>query len=127
MRKAPRRRAGVTANELTREPLQAKLGLGASTKEPVRCDMSGVVVATRYGGPDVLSVIDVPTPEPGRGEVRIAVRAAGVNPIDHKMYSGQLGADPAKLPLRLGNEAAGVVTAVGTHATGPAGPIAVGD
>jgi NADPH2:quinone reductase len=89
--------------------------------------MSEVVVATGYGGPEVLSVIDVPTPEPGRGEVRIAVRAAGVNPIDHKTYSGQLGTDPSNLPLRLGNEAAGVVTAVGTDATGPAGPNAVGD
>jgi NADPH:quinone reductase-like Zn-dependent oxidoreductase len=89
--------------------------------------MSEVVVAAGYGGPEVLSMIDVPTPEPGGGEVRIAVRAAGVNPIDHKTYSGQFGTDPAKLPLRLGNEAAGVVTAVGTDATGPAGPIAVGD
>jgi NADPH:quinone reductase len=89
--------------------------------------MSEVVVATGYGGPEVLSVIDVPTPEPGRGEVRITVRAAGVNPMDHKMYSGQLGTDPAKLPLRLGLEAAGVVSAVGTDATGPAGPIAPGD
>jgi NADPH:quinone reductase-like Zn-dependent oxidoreductase len=89
--------------------------------------MSEVVVAAGYGGPEVLSVIDVPTPEPGGGEVRIAVRAAGVNPIDHKTYSGQFGTDPAKLPLRLGNEAAGVVTAVGADATGPAGPIAVGD
>ena len=42
--------------------------------------MSAVVVATAYGGPEVLSVIDVETPEPGPGEVRVAVRAAGVNP-----------------------------------------------
>jgi NADPH:quinone reductase len=89
--------------------------------------VSDVVVATGYGGPEVLSVIDVPTGEPGPGEVRIAVRAAGVNPIDYKLYSGAFGADPGSLPMRLGVEAAGVVTAVGSDATGPAGAIAPGD
>lgn len=89
--------------------------------------MSQAVVASAYGGPEVLSVIDVDVPEPGPGQVRIAVRAAGVNPFDHKMYSGAFGADPAKLPMRLGAEAAGVVTAVGADATGPAGPVRVGD
>ncbi|MFI8073494.1 zinc-binding alcohol dehydrogenase family protein [Streptomyces sp. NPDC086033] len=89
--------------------------------------MSEAVVASAYGGPEVLSVIDVTVPEPGPGQVRIAVRAAGVNPFDHKMYSGAFGTDPAKLPMRLGAEAAGVVTAVGADATGPAGPVQVGD
>lgn len=89
--------------------------------------MSAVVVATGFGGPEVLSVIDQPPGEPGAGEVRIAVRAAGVNPFDYKVYSGMFGRDPAELPLRLGFEAAGVVTAVGPDAVGPAGPIAVGD
>ncbi len=89
--------------------------------------MSAVVVATAYGGPEVLSVVDVPTPEPGPGEVRLAVRAVGVNPIDFKSYSGAFGADPSALPKRLGAEAAGVVTAVGEGAAGPAGPIRVGD
>ncbi|GHF13353.1 putative oxidoreductase [Streptomyces spiralis] len=89
--------------------------------------MSEAVVASAYGGPEALSVIDVEVPEPGPGEVRIAVRAVGVNPFDYKMYSGAFGADPAKLPMRLGAEAAGVVTAVGADATGPAGPVRVGD
>ncbi|MFD3619487.1 zinc-binding alcohol dehydrogenase family protein [Streptomyces sp. NPDC058676] len=89
--------------------------------------MSEVVVAGAYGGPEVLSVIDVTVPEPGPGQVRIAVRAAGVNPFDQKVYSGAFGTDPANLPLRLGAEAAGVVTAVGADATGPAGPVEVGD
>lgn len=89
--------------------------------------MSEVVVATGYGGPEVLSLIDVPTGEPGPGEVRIAVRAAGVNPVDYKLYGGLFGADPAAVPMRLGMEAAGVVTAAAPDATGPAGPIAVGD
>ncbi|MFF1294664.1 MULTISPECIES: zinc-binding alcohol dehydrogenase family protein [unclassified Streptomyces] len=89
--------------------------------------MSEAVVAGAYGGPEALSVIDVAVPDPGPGQVRIAVRAAGVNPFDQKVYSGAFGTDPAKLPLRLGVEAAGVVTAVGADATGPAGPVEVGD
>ncbi|MER6282450.1 quinone oxidoreductase family protein [Streptomyces sviceus] len=84
-------------------------------------------MASAYGGPEVLSVIDEAVPEPGPGQVRIAVRAAGVNPFDQKVYSGAFGTDPGNLPLRLGLEAAGVVTAAGDHATGPAGPVEVGD
>jgi NADPH:quinone reductase-like Zn-dependent oxidoreductase len=57
----------------------------------------------------------------------VSVRAAGVNPVDYKMYSGAFGSDPAKLPIRLGFEAAGVVTAVGPDSVGPAGPIRAGD
>ncbi|WP_318204948.1 NADP-dependent oxidoreductase [Streptomyces sp. SCL15-4] len=89
--------------------------------------MSEAVVARAYGGPEVLSVVDVAVPEPGPGQVRIEVRAVGVNPVDHKLYSGAFGTDPANLPMRLGAEAAGVVTAVGAGATGPAGRIEVGD
>ncbi|MDX2549083.1 quinone oxidoreductase family protein [Streptomyces sp. WI04-05B] len=84
-------------------------------------------MASAYGGPEVLSVIDEAVPEPGPGQVRIAVRAAGVNPFDQKVYSGAFGTSPGNLPLRLGLEAAGVVTAAGEHATGPAGPVEVGD
>lgn len=89
--------------------------------------MPSVVLATAYGGPEVLSIADQPTAEPGPGEARLDVRAAGVNPIDWKVYSGAFGTDPALLPRRLGSEASGVVTAVGPDAAGPAGPIAVGD
>ncbi len=56
--------------------------------------VSKAVVATAYGGPEVLSMIDVIVPDPGPGQVRIAVRAAGVNPVDHKMYSGAFGTRP---------------------------------
>jgi len=89
--------------------------------------MSRVVVATAFGGPEVLSVVEQPAGPPGPGEVLVEVRAAGVNPADWKAASGAFGADPRKLPLRLGYEAAGVVTAVGADAAGPDGPIAVGD
>ena len=89
--------------------------------------MSRVVIATAYGGPEVLSVAEQPTGVPGPGEALLQVRAAGVNPADWKLASGAFGADPGRLPLRLGFEAAGVVTAVGEGAEGPAGPVAVGD
>ncbi len=85
-----------------------------------------VVVATAFGGPEVLSVVDEDVDAPGAGEVRIAVRAAGINPVDWKRYSGAMGT-AAGLPLRLGFEAAGVVAEVGSEAVGPAGPVAVGD
>ncbi|HEY2688263.1 MAG TPA: NADP-dependent oxidoreductase [Streptosporangiaceae bacterium] len=89
--------------------------------------MPAVVIAPAYGGPEVLSVVDRPVPDPGPGEARIEVRAAGVNPVDRKAYSGAFGTDPDRLPIRLGSEAAGVVTATGPDAVGPAGPLAVGD
>jgi len=89
--------------------------------------MPSVVIATAYGGPEVLSVIDEPAGQAGPGEARIEVRAAGVNPIDYKIYSGAYGSDPAKLPIRIGFEASGVVTAAGPGAAGPAGPVLVGD
>jgi NADPH:quinone reductase-like Zn-dependent oxidoreductase len=89
--------------------------------------MASVVVATAYGGPEVLSVIEQPVGAPGPDEARIVVRAAGVNPIDYKMYSGAFGADPARLPMPLGSEVSGVVAEVGTEAVGPVGPIKPGD
>jgi NADPH:quinone reductase len=86
-----------------------------------------VVIAAAYGGPEVLSVAEEPVRDPGPGEARVEVRAAGVNPVDAKSYSGAFGTDPARLPIRLGAEAAGVVTAVGPGTVGPAGPVQVGD
>jgi NADPH:quinone reductase-like Zn-dependent oxidoreductase len=87
------------------------------------------VVATAFGGPEVLSVVDTPIGPPGPGEVRLEVRAAGTNPVDYKMYSGEFGRDPAQLPMRLGREAAGVIVAVGDGgaAEGPAGALRPGD
>jgi NADPH:quinone reductase len=89
--------------------------------------MTKAVEATAFGGPEVLSVIDVPLDPPGPDEVLIAVRAAGTNPIDYKMYSGVMGRDPARLPMRLGFEAAGVVIDAADGANGPSGPIRPGD
>jgi NADPH:quinone reductase len=89
--------------------------------------MTRAVVATAYGGPEVLSVIETPFGPPGRGEVLISVRAAGTNPVDYKQYSGAMGRDPSILPMRLGREAAGMVTEVADGVHGPAGPVRAGD
>lgn len=89
--------------------------------------MTTAVVATGFGGPENLELVEVDLAAPGPGEVRISVLACGVNPFDAKVYSGQMGTNPAALPMRLGYEAAGVVTEVGPNANGPQGPIAVGD
>lgn len=89
--------------------------------------MAIVVVAQGYGGPEQLALVEVDDVEPGPGEVRVDVRAAGVNPFDAKRYSGAFGRNPGALPMRLGAEVAGVVTAVGPDAVGPVGPLAVGD
>lgn len=75
--------------------------------------MTTVVHAESYGGPEVLAILEVPTPVPGPGEVLISVRAAGVNQADIKVYGGVWGTDPAKLPIPLGFEVSGVVTALG--------------
>lgn len=85
------------------------------------------IVATGYGDPAKLKTVNEDPGIPGRGEVAVRVRAAAVNPLDTKRYTDpdyvQRHAGPApSFPIGLGVEAAGVVTAVGDHAKGPAGP-----
>ncbi|MDV7136396.1 quinone oxidoreductase family protein [Williamsia muralis] len=89
--------------------------------------MAKAVVASAYGGPEVLQVKDLDLGNPGPGEVLIDVKAAGVNPVDLKLYSGAFGTDPSKLPLHLGMEVSGVIAAVGPDAEGISGPLSVGD
>jgi NADPH:quinone reductase-like Zn-dependent oxidoreductase len=71
-----------------------------------------------HGGPEVLQVDDVGTPEPGPGEVRVAVRAAGVNPVDTYFREGEYPVP--ELPWRGGSDVAGVVSAVGEGVDGVA-------
>ncbi|WP_435243288.1 NADP-dependent oxidoreductase [Streptomyces cucumeris] len=67
-----------------------------------------------FGGPDVLHLVDAEEPHAGPGHIRIAVRAAGVNPVDWRIREGQkLGAHPIELPSGVGLDAAGVVDEVG--------------
>ncbi|MFJ7244059.1 NADP-dependent oxidoreductase [Kitasatospora sp. NPDC098652] len=81
--------------------------------------MTKAIAFPRYGGTDVLRPIELELPAPGPGQVRVAVRAAGVNPLDHKVRSGALdGFFPVSFPAVPGYEVAGVVEAVGAEVTG---------
>jgi NADPH:quinone reductase-like Zn-dependent oxidoreductase len=74
-----------------------------------------------YGGPEVLRVGDADEPHAAEGQVRIAVRASGVNPIDWKARSGAMReVMPSSLPVIDGREASGVVDEVGPGVTGVA-------
>lgn len=80
-----------------------------------------------FGGPDVLHLIDAEEPHAGPGQVRIAVRAAGVNPVDWRVREGQrLAAHPLRLPSGVGLDAAGIVDEVGEGVEGVEG-VEVGD
>lgn len=71
-------------------------------------------VFSDYGDVDVLRVADVPAPTAGPEQVRLAVRCAGVNPLDWKVLSGDAVAwMPLELPAVLGTDVAGVVDQVG--------------
>lgn len=85
--------------------------------------MPRVVVFDRTGAPDVLHLVDEPLDEPGTGEVRIRIEAAGVNRLDQMMRAGHYPG-PVRLPhARLGCEGTGTVDAVGPGVEG----IAAGD
>lgn len=77
-----------------------------------------------FGGPDVLRLVDAEEPRAGRGQVRVAVRAAGVNPVDWRIREGQFQKTrPIELPAGVGQDAAGVVDEVGEGVDG----VEVGD
>ncbi|WP_327170364.1 NADP-dependent oxidoreductase [Streptomyces sp. NBC_01336] len=87
--------------------------------------MSKAYVFTRNGGPEVEALVDRDPPAPGPGELLVAVRAAGVNPVDWKLRTGYTrpGSVPQPFPTVFGSEAAGVVEATGPGVEG----FAVGD
>lgn len=82
------------------------------------------VQITAYGGPEVLAVNQVAPPELGAGQLRVAVAATGVNPVDWKIRDGHMK-DILQIPFpfTIGNEFAGTVTELGEGVTG----FAVGD
>jgi NADPH:quinone reductase-like Zn-dependent oxidoreductase len=85
------------------------------------------VVYDEYGGPEVLHVGEADAPHAGPGQVRIAVRAAGVNPIDFKQRSGAVREFmPLDLPAIDGREAAGVVDEVGEGVSAAVGDEVLG-
>ncbi|MFI9045716.1 NADP-dependent oxidoreductase [Streptomyces sp. NPDC053427] len=77
-----------------------------------------------FGGPDVLHLTDAEEPHAGPGQIRVAVRAAGVNPVDWRIREGQFQKlRPVELPAGVGQDAAGVVDQIGEHVEG----VEVGD
>lgn len=82
-------------------------------------------IATRWGGPEDWELVDREVVAPGPGEVTIRVRAAGVNPADYKHVSApRPGMD---LPVPIGYEVAGVLSAVGPDTRIGSGAAEVGD
>ena len=76
--------------------------------------MSKAVIIDKNGGPEELKVVDVKVGEPGAGEIKIAHKAVGLNYID--VYQ-RVGLYPLPLPLSMGMEASGIITAVGSGVT----------
>lgn len=77
------------------------------------------VVFETYGPPEVLRVVETDAPSPGRGQVRVRVRTAGVQPADAKIRSGAFDKwMQVRFPQIPGNEFAGVVDALGAGVTG---------
>jgi NADPH:quinone reductase-like Zn-dependent oxidoreductase len=86
--------------------------------------MMEAIFFKQFGGPEVLQLGELDEPHAGPGQVRIAVRGAGVNPMDHAIRNGYLvQVFPTTFPAVPGNEAAGVVDEVAEDVTG----VAVGD
>lgn len=78
----------------------------------------------QFGGPEVLQLVDAAEPVPAAQQIRIIVRAAGVNPVDWRTRDGQLQErSPIELPAGVGQDAAGVVDRIGARARG----VKVGD
>ena len=70
-----------------------------------------------FGPPEAMRLEEVPDPAPGRGQVLVRIRAAGVNPVETYIRSGAYARRPA-LPYTPGNDAAGIVDAVGDGVRG---------
>lgn len=77
----------------------------------------------RFGGPDVLELVELPDPHPGPGQVRIRVYAAGISGTDPKLRSGAIRFGEAVFPQRIGRDVAGIVDEIGEGVT----DVAVGD
>ncbi len=79
--------------------------------------MSRIVQYNRYGGPEVLDIVQVDEPHAGPGEVRVAVRAAGINNFDSKVRKSPALMPNRALPSGQGSEFAGVIDEVGEGST----------
>src|SRR5580704_18728968 len=82
-------------------------------------------LASDFGGPEVLKLVSLDLAAPQGGEVTIEVRAAGMNPADYKHFGP--GQEPSLLPLTIGYEVAGVISAIGSDTEIATGGGAAGD
>jgi alcohol dehydrogenase len=72
------------------------------------------IAYTRYGGPDAMTVLELPEPRPAANQVLVKVAAVGLNPVDAMQRAGTLKMlHPYTFPKIAGNELSGVVTALG--------------
>jgi NADPH:quinone reductase-like Zn-dependent oxidoreductase len=104
--------------------LQKRSGLGPSfaaakgglvTEQPMKA-----LQYAEYGAPEVLRVVDVEEPHAGPGQIRVAVKAVGINPVDWKGRSGRF---KAPLPAITGSDVSGVVDEIGDGVT----DVSIGD
>jgi NADPH:quinone reductase-like Zn-dependent oxidoreductase len=101
-------------------------GTRLSSAEPDHevLDMSKAMQFSQYGDSDVLKLAEVSEPTAGPSQVRLAVRAAGVNPFDWKVVHGYMaGGRPLESPAGLGSDVAGIVDQVGAGVNG----LSIGD
>jgi len=80
--------------------------------------MTQAIVYTQFGGPEVLTLVEVPDPVPGDGELAVRIEAAGVNPIDAKLRSALRPSAAIEQPRRVGADASGIVTGIGPGTEG---------
>jgi enoyl reductase len=80
--------------------------------------MAKAIQYTEFGGPEVLTLHEIPDPQPGPGQVTVRVEAAGVNPIDWKLREGLRASGEITKPRGTGTDGAGHVTAVGEGVDG---------
>ncbi len=76
------------------------------------------IVMTAFGGPEVLRLTDIPEPEPEHGQIRVRLYAAGVNPAEAYIRTGQYAFFKPTLPYTPGFDGAGVVDKVGEGVQG---------
>jgi len=80
--------------------------------------MAQAIQYTEFGGPEVLTLVDIPVPEPMADQVAVRIEAVGVNPIEWKQRSALRDTGRITHPRRPGSDGAGVVTAVGEDVEG---------
>ncbi len=119
-KRRPRRKA-LSMEQETAHNEHAEVAVRGHTEAATRKEgitMPNAVVMTGYGPPDVLKWAGVPLREPGEGQIRMKVKAAGISPTDLVLRAGYVKAIPLPPNAVLGFEAAGTVDAVGLGVTG---------